>query len=184
MSFVELLFVAFGLAMDAFTVSVCKGLAVQHCRLLYMLICGLYFGSFQALMPLAGFLLGTRFEAAVQSTAPIFSFVLLSSVGINMIVHAKDEDNQDGDFSFRNMIPLALATSIDALAVGVSFAFLHMPIIFSVAIIGSVTFVCCMAGVKIGNLFGKRYKAHAEQFGGMVLVLIGLKILLPFFAGL
>lgn len=166
--------------MDAFAVSVCKGFSVQRCRIRHMLICGLYFGIFQALMPLSGYLLGTRFETAVQSIAPCIAFFLLFCVGINMIIHAGDDEEQDADFSIKCMVPLAVATSIDALAIGVSFAFLRVPIVLSILIIGVITFVCCMAGVKLGSLFGNRYRIYAEQFGGIVLILMAFKALWPF----
>lgn len=180
MGFIELVLIALGLAMDAFAVSVCKGFSVQRCHIRHMLICGLYFGIFQALMPLVGYLLGTRFESAVQSAAPCMAFFLLFCVGINMIIHAGDDEEQDADFSFRSMIPLAIATSIDALAIGVSFAFLHVSIGFAILVIGLITFVCCMAGVKLGSLFGNRYRIYAEQFGGIVLIMMAFKALWPF----
>ncbi len=180
MSFIELLFIALSLSMDALAVSICKGLAVQRCKFRHMLICGLYFGVFQAVMPLVGYLLSTRFETTVQSIAPCIAFFLLFTVGINMIIHADDNVEQNTDFSFKCMMPLAVATSIDALAVGVSLTVLHVPIGFASLIIGGTTLLCCMVGVKFGSLFGKRYKSRASQFGGTVLILISVKIIWPF----
>ena len=181
----ELFVIAVGLSMDAFAVSVCKGLSVRRCTFRHMVICGLYFGIFQGMMPLIGYLLGSQFESLVTAIAPYIAFILLAFIGINMIRESREEDeeNVSDDFSVRAMIPLAIATSIDALAVGVSFAFLQVNIIPAVLFIGVTTFICCVFGVKIGNLFGSRYKSSAELFGGVVLVLMGLKILLEHLLG-
>ena len=181
MSLWELFVIAVGLSMDAFAVSICKGLSVRKCGLRHMLTCGLYFGLFQAAMPLIGYLLGSRFESLVTSVAPYIAFALLAIIGFNMIHESRgggEEDKSGDDFSPHAMIPLAIATSIDALAVGVSFAFLRVDIVPAVSFIGIITFVCCVAGVKIGNLFGSRYEAKAEFFGGVVLIAMGLKILI------
>lgn len=181
----ELFVIAVGLSMDAFAVSICKGLSVRRCTFRHMVICGLYFGIFQGMMPLIGYLLGSQFESLVTAIAPYIAFILLAFIGINMIRESREEDeeNVSDDFSVRAMIPLAIATSIDALAVGVSFAFLQVNIIPAVLFIGVTTFICCVFGVKIGNLFGSRYKSSAELFGGVVLVLMGLKILMEHLLG-
>ena len=181
----ELFVIAVGLSMDAFAVSICKGLSVRRCTFRHMVICGLYFGIFQGMMPLIGYLLGSQFESLVTAIAPYIAFILLAFIGINMIRESREEDeeNVSDDFSVRAMIPLAIATSIDALAVGVSFAFLQVNIIPAVLFIGATTFICCVFGVKIGNLFGSRYKSSAELFGGVVLVLMGLKILMEHLLG-
>lgn len=175
----ELFVIALGLSMDAFAVSICKGLSVRRCRARHMLLCGLYFGAFQALMPLLGYLLGAQFEALVSSVAPFAAFGLLALIGVNMLRESRGEAEQaDDDFSPRAMLPLAVATSIDALAVGVSFALLRVRIVPAVTLIGLTTFATCVVGVKIGNAFGSRYRARAEFFGGLVLIAMGLKILL------
>ena len=181
----ELFVIALGLSMDAFAVSICKGLSVRTCRPRHMLVCGLYFGIFQALMPLIGYMLGSQFESLVTAVAPYIAFALLAFIGVNMIREARsgEEEAATDDFSFRAMLPLAVATSIDALAVGVSFAFLQVDIVPAVAFIGITTFVCCVAGVKVGSLFGNRYQARAELFGGVVLIAMGVKILLEHLIG-
>ena len=186
MSLWELFIIAVGLSMDAFAVSICKGLSVKRCRARHLLACGLYFGIFQAAMPLLGYLLGSRFESLVTSIAPYIAFALLAIIGANMIREAlrgEEDDKSGADFSPRAMLPLAVATSIDALAIGVSFAFLRVEIVPAVSLIGIITFVCCVAGVKIGSLFGSRYEAKAELFGGVVLIAMGLKILIEHLIG-
>ena len=185
MSTWELFAVALGLAMDAFAVSICKGLSVRRCTLRHMLICGVYFGLFQGLMPLLGYLLGAQFESLVTAIAPYIAFILLALIGANMIKESrsKEADSAGDDFSPKAMLPLAIATSIDALAVGISFAFLQVSIISAVVMIGLVTLVCCMIGVKVGSLFGSRYKCCAEFLGGLVLILMGSKILLEHLIG-
>ena len=169
MGFIELLIIAIGLAMDAFAVSIGKGLSVRCIRPRHALSVGLWFGGFQALMPLVGFLVG-------------ISFLLLAIIGFNMIREALhgDDDEADAkpDFSFMNMLTLAIATSIDALAVGVSFAFLGVNIWWAITVIGVVTMLISMFGLKVGNIFGCKYKSKAEIAGGVILILIGLKILL------
>lgn len=181
----ELFVIAIGLSMDAFAVSICKGLSVKTCSIKHMLICGLYFGVFQAVMPLIGYLLGTRFEALVTSIAPFIAFALLALIGINMLREARSNEAEsvDDDFSVKAMVPLAVATSIDALAVGVSFALLQVQIVPAVSFIGVTTFVCCMTGVKIGHLFGSKYQKQAEFFGGLVLIVMGIKILIEHLIG-
>lgn len=179
MSIIDLFIIAVSLSMDAFAVSVCKGLSVCKMRVKHALICGLYFGGFQALMPLLGYLLGTQFAGFIESISHWVAFILLAVIGINMIRESSDScDCTDASFTFKAMLPLAVATSIDALAVGVSFAALRVNIFWAVSLIGITTFVFSAAGVKIGNVFGTKYKSMAERAGGVILVLMGLKILL------
>ena len=174
-----LLIMAVGLAMDAFAVSLCKGLTLRRFRLRYSILTGLWFGGFQALMPSLGYLLGARFESAIANVDHWIAFVLLVLIGANMIREAFGEDEEaDPSFAPRAMLPLAVATSIDALAVGVTFAFLQVSIVLAAAIIGIVTFLIAGAGVKIGQVFGTKFRAGAEAFGGVVLILLGIKILL------
>lgn len=180
----ELFVVALGLSMDAFAVSICKGLSVKRCSIKHMLICGLYFGLFQGGMPLIGYLLGSQFESLVTAIAPYIAFALLAMIGYNMIREAREDDETvDDDFSMKAMVPLAVATSIDALAIGVSFAFLQVNIIPAVSFIAVTTFACCVIGVKIGSIFGSKYKHGAEFFGGLVLILMGFKILMEHLVG-
>ena len=170
MSFVELLLFGIGLSMDAFAVSICKGLSVRKLRPKHAITVGLWFGGFQALMPLIGYLLGKQFEWLI---------ILLALIGANMIREAFGEEEQlDDSFSVKTMLPLAVATSIDALAVGVSFACIDVDIVPAIAIIGTTTFILSAVGIKIGNVFGAKYKSKAEFLGGAVLILLGLKILL------
>lgn len=188
MSLLELFILAVGLSMDACAVSVCKGLSVPKLKLKHALLCGVYFGSFQALMPFLGWILGSQFADLISSIDHWIAFVLLCILGINMIREAfsKDEDEcPDASFSFKPMLTMAVATSIDALAVGVTFAFLDVAIIPAITFIGITTFFFSAIGVKIGNVFGSRFKSKAELFGGLVLVLMGCKILIEhlFFAG-
>ena len=180
----ELFVIALGLSMDAFAVSICKGLSVKRCSIKHMLICGLYFGLFQGGMPLIGYLLGSQFESLVTAIAPYIAFALLALIGYNMIREAREDDETvDDDFSMKAMVPLAVATSIDALAIGVSFAFLQVNIIPAVSFIAVTTFACCVIGVKIGSIFGSKYKHGAEFFGGLVLILMGFKILMEHLVG-
>ena len=187
LSLPELLILAIGLSMDAFAVSICKGLSVQKLLPRHLVICGLYFGGFQALMPLLGWLLGVRFQAMIANVDHWIAFILLGTIGFNMIRESRsgDEEIPDPDFGLKSMLALALATSIDALAVGVTFAFLEVRILPAIILIGLTTFLCSGAGVKIGNLFGLKYKSRAELLGGVVLIGIGLKILIEhlFFGG-
>ena len=166
--------------MDAFAVSVCKGLSVQKVKLRHAAVAGLYFGGFQALMPLVGYLLGCQFQTVIERFDHWIAFVLLGIIGANMIREAKSGDAEElnGSFSVGSMLPLAVATSIDALAVGVTFAFLKVSIVPAVLFIGVTTFILSAVGVKIGNVFGTKYKSRAELAGGVVLVLMGTKILL------
>lgn len=179
MRFFEILLIAVSLSMDAFAVSVCKGLSVGKVKPRHMLIAGLYFGGFQALMPLIGFFLGTQFRPLIERCDHWIVFALLTVIGINMIKESREaSDSLNYSFSFGAMLPLALATSIDALAVGVSFAFLSVDIVPAVSLIGSITFLLSALGVKMGNVFGLKYKSKAEFAGGLVLILMGVKILL------
>ncbi len=179
MSLLTLFITAVGLSMDAFAVSICKGLAISKLSRKKTLIIGVWFGGFQALMPTIGYLLGTRFERYVTAVDHWIAFVLLALIGINMIKEAlsKEEDRADDAVDMKSMFPLAVATSIDALAVGVTYAFLQVRIVPAVSFIGAVTFILSVAGVKIGNVFGLRYKKKAEIFGGAILIFMGFKIL-------
>lgn len=180
MSLLSLFFIAVGLSMDAFAVSICKGLAMQKISVRKAAIIGLWFGGFQALMPLIGYFLGSQFEQYIRAVDHWIAFALLAFIGISMIREALSEKEEAADDSLavKTMFLLAVATSIDALAAGVSFAFLQADIIPAVVLIGITTFVLSMAGVKTGNVFGLRYKAKAEIAGGIILILMGVKILL------
>lgn len=180
MGMLELFLIAVGLSMDAFAVSVCKGLSVQKLEPKHVLMAGLWFGGFQALMPTIGYLLGHQFEHLIVSIDHWIAFALLLFIGGNMIKEALGDDDEelDDDFSVKAMFLLAVATSIDALAMGVTFAFLRVNILAAVLFIGCITFLCSAAGVKIGNVFGMRFKSKAELAGGVILILMGCKILL------
>ena len=180
MSLIELFLIAVGLSMDAFAVAVCKGLAMPKMSWKGAAIVGLYFGGFQALMPFLGYLLGAGFKDAISAYDHWVAFILLALIGGNMIRESREDEEEslDASLSFRSMVLLAIATSIDALAVGVTLAFLDVPILSSVRFIGVVTFCLSLVGVKAGNVFGCKYKSKAEFVGGLVLILIGLKILL------
>ncbi|MGN0371606.1 MAG: manganese efflux pump MntP family protein [Enterocloster sp.] len=180
MSLAELFIIAVGLSMDAFAVAVCKGLAMPKMNWKGAGIVGLYFGGFQAAMPLFGYFLGARFSQAIRCYDHWIAFILLAVIGGNMIKEALDseEEHADASLDVRNMTLLAIATSIDALAVGVTFAFLNVDIVPAVSFIGIITFTLSLIGVKVGNVFGCRYKSKAELTGGLILVLMGIKILL------
>ncbi len=180
MGLAELFVIAVGLSMDAFAVSVCKGLSVPKMKLSHALTCGVYFGGFQGLMPLIGYLLGSQFEEAIVSIDHWVAFVLLGLIGFNMIKESRegDEESASDSIAFKEMVVLAIATSIDALAVGITFAFLQVDIVPAVSFIGICTFVLSMIGVKIGNVFGMKYKSKAEFAGGLILICLGTKILL------
>ena len=181
MSFFSLFLLAVGLSMDAFAVAVCKGLALKKITAGHAAIVGLWFGGFQALMPLIGYFLGAQFRDAITAYAHWIAFGLLTLIGANMIREAlfeKEEKETDGALSVRSMLPLAVATSIDALAVGVTFAFLDVNIWTSILLIGCTTFVLSMLGVKAGSLFGAKYEKKAEILGGVILILLGVKTLL------
>ena len=182
MGLLELFMIAVGLSMDAFAVSVCKGLAMKKCTWVRAGIIGLYFGVFQAGMPAIGYLLGVQFRSFISSVDHWITFILLGIIGVNMIKEAmagcEECVEKDGSLGVRTMIGLAVATSIDALAVGVTFAFLQVEIVPAVSFIGIITFLISVIGVKIGNVFGSRYKKRAEVAGGVILILIGVKILM------
>lgn len=181
MDFLTLFGISIALSMDAFSVSICKGLATKKFSIKTAIICGIWFGGFQALMPLIGFCLGAQFERLIVNIDHWIAFGLLLLIGANMIREAvaeKESDNNDSTTGFKTMFLLAVATSIDALAVGVSFAFLQVNIWISIFIIGVTTFIFSFGGVAIGNFFGSRYSKPAEITGGVILILIGTKILL------
>lgn len=179
MGLAELLILAIGLSMDAFAVSICKGLSIGKINIKHMFIAGLWFGGFQALMPLIGYILGSMFADKVTKYAHWIAFILLLFIGGNMVKEALgDEEEVDASMKPKEMLLLSIATSIDALAVGVSFAFLKVNIIAAVSFIGVVTFVFSGVGIGIGSIFGAKYKSKAELAGGIVLILLGLKILL------
>lgn len=179
MSILDLFILAGGLSMDAFAVSVCKGLSLGKIKPKHMCIAGAWFGGFQALMPLIGYFLGSFFAEMIEKYDHWVAFVLLAIIGGNMIKESFGKDEKvDSSMDVKSMLLLAIATSIDALAVGVTFAFLQVQIVPAVSFIGVITFIFSAVGVKIGSLFGTKYKSKAELFGGIVLVLIGIKILL------
>lgn len=182
MSFIEIFILAVGLSMDAFAVSVCKGLSVGKMKAKYALIAGAYFGGFQALMPLIGYYIGSQFAELITKYSHWVAFILLALIGANMIRESfsKEKEEASASFSFKTMLPMAIATSIDALAVGVALslslgdASIYPPVL----IIGITTFVISAAGVKIGNVFGDKFESKAEFAGGVILILVGLKLLL------
>ena len=189
MDIISLLAISVALSMDAFSVSICKGLATKKFSLKTALLCGLWFGGFQALMPIIGYYLGVQFEHLITSFDHWIAFGLLLVIGVNMIREALSEEDSTDDgqqatgqcscsnTGFKTMLMMAIATSIDALAVGVSFAFLSVDLWKSVAVIGITTFLFSFAGVRIGNIFGSRYSKAAEITGGVILILLGCKIL-------
>ena len=179
MDLITLLTLAVGLSMDAFAVSICKGLAMRKATFGKCTIIGLWFGGFQALMPTLGFFLGTQFKDQITSIDHWIAFVLLGVIGANMIKESRSDEDEEADASLnvREMFMLAVATSIDALAVGITFAFLNVHIVPAALIIGVCTFLISFAGVKIGNIFGTKYKSGAELAGGVILILLGFKIL-------
>lgn len=183
MGITELILLSLGLAMDAFSVSVCKGLSMKKINYGGALITAAFFGVFQALMPLAGYFLGSRFESYISRYSHWVAFILLGFIGGKMIIEAIRSEEETGETSeykldIKELFILAVATSIDALAVGVIFAAQKTSLIFSVTVIGVITFAVCLVGVIIGNRFGSKYEKKAELVGGIVLVLIGLKLLL------
>ena len=175
MGIIEIILIGVGLSMDAFAVSICKGLSTQRLKPSHYLIIGAWFGGFQALMPAIGYLLGATFEKYITAFDHWIAFILLVLIGSNMIKESfsKEEEHTDASFAFKTMLLMAIATSIDALAVGVTFGLLP-----DVNIIGSTTFILSGVGLKVGNVFGLRYKSKAELAGGIILILIGIKILL------
>lgn len=181
MGILEIVLIAVGLAMDAFAVSVCKGLSMKKMEWNKAAIIGVYFGGFQGLMPLIGYALGVGFEEKIKSIDHWIAFLLLAFIGTNMIKEAlskKDDEEANDKIDFKTMIVLAIATSIDALAVGVTLAFLSVNILVAISLIGIITFILSMIGVKIGNKFGDKYETKAEFAGGFILILLGIKILL------
>lgn len=181
MGILELLILAIGLSMDAFAVSVCKGLAMKKLEFKNMAIVGLWFGGFQALMPTIGYFLGVQFKNQITAIDHWIAFVLLGIIGVNMIKEACSKDDEEevkANMDVKTMFMLAIATSIDALAVGITFAFLSVNLVHAVTFIGITTFILSEVGVGIGNIFGTKYKAKAEIAGGIILILLGIKILL------
>ncbi len=180
MSIGELFILSVGLSMDAFAVAVCKGLAMDRISVKNAGIVGLWFGGFQALMPLIGYLLGYSFSDAIQSVDHWIAFGLLGLIGLNMIKESRSCESEEacGCLTFKEMFTMAVATSIDALAVGITFAFLTVDIVPAVCLIGVITFLLSMLGVKAGSVFGAKYKSRAELAGGIILILLGAKILL------
>ena len=179
MDIIELVVIAIGLAMDAFAVSVCKGLSMKKIDIKKMIIIALYFGLFQGLMPVLGYFLGSAFSVFVEKVDHWIAFILLAIIGINMIRESFDDevDKRNDKVDLKTMIVLAIATSIDALTVGVTFAFFEVDLLLATLMIGIVTFVLSMLGVVIGNKFGSKFQNKAELMGGIVLILIGLKVL-------
>ena len=179
----ELFFIAVGLSMDAFAVSVCKGLSTKDLKVKHYLTVGLWFGGFQALMPSIGYFLGSRFENYITSFDHWIAFILLGFIGANMIKEAlakeEEKDEENDSFAFKTMLILAVATSIDAMTVGIMFGLLPgVNIVWAVSFIGITTFIFSAAGLKVGNVFGLKYKSKAEFAGGLILILMGIKILL------
>ncbi len=179
MNILDLILIAIGLSMDAFAVSICKGLSLRNVKWHHMIIVGLWFGGFQALMPSIGYILGSFFIELIDAYDHWVTFILLSAIGLNMIKESREASGScNPSLQPYTMLMLAIATSIDALAVGVTFAFMNIQVIPSVTIIGVTTFLLSAIGIRAGGLFGNHYKSKAELVGGIVLILIGLKILL------
>lgn len=183
MDIFELFFIAVGLSMDAFAVSVCKGLSTKDLKVKHYLTVGLWFGGFQALMPSIGYFLGSRFENYITNFDHWIAFILLGFIGANMIKEAlakeEEKDEENDSFAFKTMLILAVATSIDAMTVGIMFGLLPgVNIVWAVSFIGITTFIFSAAGLKVGNVFGLKYKSKAEFAGGLILILMGIKILL------
>lgn len=180
MSIVEIILIGIGLAMDAFAVAVCKGLSMKKIKVKNCTIVGGYFGIFQGLMPVVGFILGVSFQEIITKVDHWVAFILLGVIGLNMIRESlsKENNNSNDKVDFKTMLPLAIATSIDALAIGITFAFLKVNIILAATIITITTFLISFVGVIVGNKLGNKLEKKAEMFGGIILVIIGLKILL------
>ncbi len=180
MDIFEIIVISVGLAMDAFAVAVCKGLSMKKMIWKNAIIIALYFGFFQGFMPVIGFALGTTFKGLIESIDHWIAFILLGAIGGNMIKESRDDelDKRNDKIDFKTMIVLAIATSIDALTVGITFAFFEVNLILAVLLIGIITFAMSLLGVKIGNKFGDQFQNKAELIGGIILILIGLKILL------
>lgn len=180
MGVIELLLLSVGLAMDAFAVAICKGISMKKMNWKKAIIIGIYFGGFQALMPTIGYFLGTFFQNLITSIDHWIAFILLGIIGGEMIKESFEEDseNRNDDVSIKTMLVLSIATSIDALAIGITFAFLKVNLPLAVSLIGIITFILAIVGTKIGNRFGDKYESKAELTGGIILVLLGIKILL------
>ena len=180
MGIIELILLSIGLGMDAFAVSVCKGISMKKMNWKKACIIGLYFGGFQAIMPVIGYFFGSSFESIITNIDHWIAFILLAIIGAKMIQEAfqKEEEEYTEDISVKTMIVLSIATSIDALAVGITFAFLKVNLLLAITLIGTITFILSVIGTKIGNRFGDKYKSKAELAGGIILIIIGLKILL------
>ena len=181
MSIIEIALIGVGLAMDAFAVSICKGLAMRRVNYKKAIIIAAFFGVFQALMPALGYVLGTTFANKIAAIDHWIAFILLALIGANMIKEAlssDDDECQDDSLRLGDLIMLSIATSIDALAVGITFAFFNVSLLLSVSMIGIITFIICVIGVKVGNVFGEKYKSKAELAGGLILIVMGAKILI------
>ena len=181
MSIIEIALIGVGLAMDAFAVSICKGLAMRRMNYKKAIIIAAIFGVFQALMPALGYVLGTTFANKIAAIDHWIAFILLALIGANMIKEAlssDDDECQDDSLRLGDLIMLSIATSIDALAVGITFAFFNVSLLLSVSMIGIITFIICVIGVKVGNVFGEKYKSKAELAGGLILIVMGAKILI------
>ena len=181
MSIIEIALIGVGLAMDAFAVSICKGLAMRRMNYKKAIIIAAFFGVFQALMPALGYVLGTTFANKIAAIDHWIAFILLALIGANMIKEAlssDDDECQDDSLRLGDLIMLSIATSIDALAVGITFAFFNVSLLLSVSMIGIITFIICVIGVKVGNVFGGKYKSKAELAGGLILIVMGAKILI------
>lgn len=180
MSTIELLILSIGLGMDAFAVAVCKGISMKKMNWNKAIAIGIYFGGFQAVMPVVGYFLGSTFHSVVTSVDHWIAFILLAIIGSQMIKNAisKETENYTDDIKFKTMLVLAIATSIDALAIGITFAFLNVNLLLAISFIGTITFTLSVFGTKIGNKFGYKYEKKAEFAGGIILILLGTKILL------
>ena len=181
MSIIEIALIGVGLAMDALAVSICKGLAMRRMNYKKAIIIAAFFGVFQALMPALGYVLGTTFANKIAAIDHWIAFILLALIGANMIKEAlssDDDECQDDSLRLGDLIMLSIATSIDALAVGITFAFFNVSLLLSVSMIGIITFIICVIGVKVGNVFGEKYKSKAELAGGLILIVMGAKILI------
>ena len=184
MGLVEIILIALGLSMDAFAVAVCKGLAIKRITLQAMIKVGVWFGGFQALMPVIGYYLGNIFENVMNALSHLVAFVLLTLIGRNMIKEARKKESEllNDNINYKVMFGLAIATSIDALTIGVTFSFLEVNILLAAILIGIITFFLTALGVKIGNKFGNRYEKNAQIFGGLILIILGIKNLLEHLA--
>ncbi|MGN0313667.1 MAG: manganese efflux pump MntP family protein [Fusicatenibacter sp.] len=179
MGFGELFVIAVGLSMDAFAIAICKGLSVGKLEWRHMVCTGLWFGGAQAVMPLIGYLLGTGFQSFIEQIDHWIAFALLCMIGLGMIKESREQSKPlDESFSAKVMFPLAIADSIDALAAGVTFAFLDVTIVPAILLIGIITFILSAIGVKIGNRCGEKYRSKAELAGGIILIVMGVKILM------